>query len=89
MLVMLHQMCSETISENLDNSVVQSITRKTSSLSEVMKRASKKSLDIFSSKTTSSEEKITHDFVNPAMRKELEMTSVNISTTANAEQPSL
>lgn len=38
---------------------------------------------------TSSEEKITHDFVNPAMRKELEMTSVNISTTANAEQPSL
>ena len=53
-----------------------------------MKRASKKSLDIFSSKTTS-EEKITHDFVNPAMRKELEMTTVNISTTANAEQPSL
>ena len=88
MLIMLHQMCSETISENLDNSVVQSITRKTSSLSEVMKRASKKSLDIFSSKTTS-EEKITHDFVNPAMRKELEMTTVNISTTANAEQPSL
>jgi hypothetical protein len=79
MLVLLYEMCSETISENSENSFVLSITSRTTELGNKVKKVKNKSMDIFSS--IRPEQKVTEHFVNPALSKEIQMTTINISST--------